>query len=232
MMFIFGALFRYDKSRFIYPISAIFIVLGFVCLNIIGERLFLFAPILVLASIRFARPESTRFFFTLAVFGVLGIISLLLYGVATENAYVGSLFEAGSSFDERMNRSSNWQTAIELFFQKPILGSGLGGYFIPGYSNPGDGVYAHNLFLELLTEFGVVGAVLIIGPIIYFLIKNFKYMVRTRTSSGSSLYPYLALAFLHSMVSHDLTTSIFWISAFYSILLNARRDIGNGQYER
>lgn len=72
---------------------------------------------------------------------------------------------------------------------------------------PGDGTYAHNIMLELLTETGLVGTAIISVPMILFLIYYNKELFITRVASGATIIPLWVLYFIHAMLNHDLTKS-------------------------
>jgi len=74
-------------------------------------------------------------------------------------------------YDERLNRFS-W--SLEVWSQSPLIGAGLGAW--PVYLGLGDTEeYAHNIFLEVLSEQGIVGGILLtgfIGTLIVTWIKS------------------------------------------------------------
>ena len=75
--------------------------------------------------------------------------------------------------DQMSSRYPYYEKALSLFFEKPFFGSGVGGFSY--FSEVG--IYPHNIFLELLTEYGVIGIslfILISLLFIIFLIINFK----------------------------------------------------------
>ena len=65
--------------------------------------------------------------------------------------------------------------AIEYFYQNPFFGNGLGSF---GYLYRGFDVrdYPHDMLLEVLSELGIFGVVIILVPIILTIIKFFKYV--------------------------------------------------------
>lgn len=82
----------------------------------------------------------------------------------------------------RGNRSSIWRSTIELIKDKPILGAGFGGYAaaITKYDRSG-GIFsleqAHNDYLEILANGGIVGFALFAGfaaLVVIRILKNLK----------------------------------------------------------
>lgn len=68
----------------------------------------------------------------------------------------------GNSYEERM-----WlrQTAWQAFTENPVLGLGVGQFRSYSVAHGGPDVYAHNNYLELLANSGIVGFVLYYGAI-------------------------------------------------------------------
>lgn len=73
---------------------------------------------------------------------------------------------------ETYARYGDYSTSFNLFLRKPIFGHGLMGYF----ENTGR-AYPHNIFLELIVEYGIVGLLfflLMIREIMYVIRKIFN----------------------------------------------------------
>lgn len=84
------------------------------------------------------------------------------------------------SMDELLQeqRPVVWGNTVEIIADFPIFGSGLGtfGSVYPVYEESGTPVrysHAHNDYLEYLAETGIVGMVLLLGGIIFILVKVF-----------------------------------------------------------
>ncbi len=95
---------------------------------------------------------------------------------------------AGRLFDEKDARIELWQAAIQQFKTSPVVGTGSGTYLYYGRQHRAphiiaDPVYAHNDYLQLLAEFGVIGA----AAFLFFLVshlwaggRSFKWFVSER----------------------------------------------------
>jgi len=203
----------YSKKYFI--ISVITIIIGMMVLNSVGQRLFIAIPIFAAGSLVLLSKKNKIVIgiYFILIIGIIG--SIVMSGMYLRNDYVTTVFDSEKDISENLNRAINWEAGVELFNEKPFYGHGLGGYYISGYSYPGSGTYAHNLILELLSETGLVGTTIILLPVlVFFLFPKIRNLGGLRTSSGGALIPLLILAFLHSMVSHDLTMS----STLFAIL--------------
>jgi len=145
-------------------------------------------------------------------------ISYIIYGSLQQFSFIGSMLDSSQSFSFRLNRDINWLSGYLRFTEKPLLGHGLGGYYIEGMSQPGWGHYPHNLILELLSEMGMVGAMLFLLPLLlsWRILKKYSFTIRATNGGAVSLI--LIALFLQSMVSFDLRTSISVISVIGAIL--------------
>jgi O-antigen ligase len=91
-------------------------------------------------------------------------------GSALQTAVSGErLFHLVSGTSQRLQL---WRTGLEIFFQHPWLGAGIGQFPLNAYlvvgAQPdgtylGGGEHAHNLLIHLLSEFGLIAPVLVIA---------------------------------------------------------------------
>ncbi|MFH0925796.1 MAG: O-antigen ligase family protein [bacterium] len=102
-------------------------------------------------------------------------------------------------------RIQQYKDTVDLIKDFPLLGTGLGTY---GYVYPGPSSHAHNDYLELLSETGIIGfAILIlgIGPFLWRLVKAwFKTEDSYRRWMGLSGLTAIAAILLHSLVDFNL----------------------------
>jgi O-antigen ligase len=202
-----GALVDIRPRKYLAVATILMVAVGMMTLNLIGQRLFLLVPLLAVTALMACKPKDPRVIRVVLLLLLSGLVTVVLIGLAFDNELVTSIFASDANVDERLNRSINWQAAIERIQERPWLGYGLGGYFISGYSAPDGELYAHNLVLELLSETGIVGTLAILLTPVLFLWKAGRDVFMLRTISGASLTPFLAMAFAHAMISHDLRQS-------------------------
>lgn len=118
------------------------------------------------------------------------------------------------AFENIMLRSKIWSAGIRAFLETPFIGRGMMGYLqiYKEFGGPKN-YHCHNLFIDMLLSFGVLGSI----PLVAFVTRNVKAAFKKKFSP---LFFSVALAILlHSMV--DVT--IFWIQtgALLAILLSA-----------
>ncbi len=195
-----------SRRKLIVLVLLTFIALVF--LNSVGERQFVLIPIMVLLGTVFLQNKNKGVFLLIFIILALFSTTVVWLGLKSQNQVITKMFATEESFAHRVNRDTNWEAAVRRIEEEPIWGHGLGGYYIDGYSAPGEGAYAHNLLFELLTETGLVGTVSIAGfAILFFLIRYFRKIPKFRTSNGSLLFPLFIGYFLVSMISYDLKST-------------------------
>jgi O-antigen ligase len=123
------------------------------------------------------------------------------------------LAEFNHGFDSegqiRDGRTTLWADSLRIVGDFPLLGTGFGTFeFIyPGYKSlPGDSIFdhAHNDYLELLTDGGVVGFLLASWFVCAVLLHGWK-MVRARRDQYAVLVGIGALSGLFAMLMHSVT---------------------------
>src|SRR5699024_9584960 len=72
-----------------------------------------------------------------------------------------------------------YEKALKLFYENPILGIGWREFkeLTYGLLTSSSGSHPHNIYLQLITELGLIGFILFIVPVIYMYIKTIKYLL-------------------------------------------------------
>lgn len=91
-----------------------------------------------------------------------------------------------------------YDQVVAFWQSSPVFGHGIG-----SFSLISDWDYPHNLFMEVLSEFGIVGGILLFVPLIYFLIVS---VVRRRYVDHCTLGVFV-LFFIAAQVSGDIFDS-------------------------
>jgi O-antigen ligase len=89
----------------------------------------------------------------------------------------------GSVIEPRDLRPRLWQAALREFALDPVVGTGAGTYLIYGrkFRDPSiqsDPIYAHNDYVQLLAEYGVIGEALFVGFLAAHLSSAWKFIRR------------------------------------------------------
>jgi O-antigen ligase len=115
-----------------------------------------------------------------------------------------------------------WKQAFHMWIQHPLMGVGIGSYAGNFFNNlldfpdihiPGYDKYAHNIFIQILTESGLVGFCLFIGGIIAWLKEN----TLQRDIDSWWILCCLAVITFHACVEYPLEYGNFLL--IYSSLL-------------
>lgn len=163
-----------------------------------------------------------------------GVLMFMLIGTCIGFVVVENWNDLLISLDKDptlTGRTIVWPQMIEKGFQRPFLGYGSHSFWQDwrGEDNPAYGIvsdngwvppHAHNGFLELFLEFGLVGLILFLFAFVITLSICIKYMISS--SSPESLVPPLILTWMlipNITVSSLFQPKLIW---FIYILINCR----------
>jgi len=88
------------------------------------------------------------------------------------------------------------ENGIKWFSENPILGYGIGNYSELNGMATGRFTYAHNNFIEIAVDLGVIGVFLYYSVYIYLVVKLFK------NARNNSMYSLLFASLVASLISH------------------------------
>lgn len=159
--------FKHSKHRKLSRVCFAFSLLGILCTESRG------AYIAIALSIATLLISSKKIFKKLLPFMfVLAIGIPLTIALRYKNNSSGNEFLASNN-----NRLAIWRVCADLFTEHPIIGMGAGTENIHQEIIQRIGInrsHAHNLFLEIATEGGIIGVVLVIAIIVVFAKNLFK----------------------------------------------------------
>ena len=216
--------FSMTDSRLGKPASAVAVILMIVVL--IGT--FSRKSWLGLALSVFIVGVKKRRIFVLA--SMLSLLSLALifwagsgvFSDALVNRLASFFLEADLSISQRVIA---WSVAKKLFVESPIIGQGVGSFFVlsPKAGSPLN--IPHNFYWYLLSEYGLIGMLLftlyIVGLVIH-LVRIFKNTLESRVQYVSLvlLATMASVLFQSTFKTIGLTEPIFWAFwGFISIFL-------------
>lgn len=116
------------------------------------------------------------------------IVLLIVYTTYIVFPEIFAVFDRFSSDNILSNRQYLWQHAWNLFEENSIIGFGWG-YFSHSLSVMINGIElsnqnAHNIYLQLLGETGIIGTILFLVPIVVTLIKSVGLMRRIQVGEN------------------------------------------------
>jgi O-antigen ligase len=126
-----------------------------------------------------------------------------------------------SNFDTYFYRKDLLQAAIDIFRDNIFFGAGPGMYekLVYTYSKGYITLHAHNTYLEILAELGIIGLTAFFTIFISFYSRVFKKLSMFIGSSNKFLctgllasnFAYLILAFFSSVITVGFNAPIFWL---------------------
>lgn len=215
--------------KFILSIFCIFGMLQ------IGGRASLVAILVVFLlhfSARFLSSKfNSLFIFKIIIIYTSSLIVLSFYVdnilLFFQNTIAGQRFLILTDSSDSSQRIYLFSKAIELFLRDPkniIFGAGINGY--PIYiSSKSAGYYPHNILLELLCEYGILGTILFLSHIIYIL--------RLRKKKLGSYYgnsfdeQTFFLLFIYFSIINLFTSGLrySWVFIFFTYLMIPQQKV-------
>jgi O-antigen ligase len=194
--------------------SGIAILLIIPPLLVTGSRGPVLALIIVLFVSLFLSSSRERIKQRIAAFViVLATVGLAFFLVGKQFIIVQRLVHFGGLSSAL--RLRHFATAWRLFLDSPIIGHGTGGYAVTSIGRD-IRFYPHNVFLEILSELGIVGGFVLATFIVLTSLAAFRLLFRLRIPPEERELAALCIlififAFANSLVSGDLPlNSYFW----------------------
>ncbi|MDY7009297.1 MAG: O-antigen ligase family protein [Planctomycetota bacterium] len=190
-----------------------------------GQRKFILFPLMAAASVLLCRPRNRTLVFTITILMAIVVVTVIVFGAVGGKNFITEVLEGNETVFHRLNRDTTWDAAILRIKEKPILGHGLGGFYVDEYSRVSNR-YAHNLLLEMLSEIGILGTIMIIAPpIVWFVIPSGKTILSKRTISGGTLIPLVLLTFVTAMLSAHIGKTCIVFSVVAALWAYSGPDI-------
>lgn len=150
------------------------------------------------------KGKATTLFKVLAIVFALSIL-IITFGdqipmLSNVMERLSMIFSAGTLEESTTGRTVLWERAIQMWNENPVLGSGWGTYryyWTNGYQ--GISTAAHNVFLQLLAEVGVVGLIVFLIPslqVLFGLTKSVLHLNR----EGGRRYDFIDAAVLFAFL--------------------------------
>lgn len=202
-------MYRKGKKSFARTVLVALLYAGLI---MTGKRMLLLAaiiaPLIVAAC---AETQTNKNLKRITVYIIISIIALtLIYRFSDKLIMMGGSIKRitksiiGSDLDITSGRLPLWKAAIAMFKDAPVFGSGIGQYIVAASM----GTEAHNAYLQLLAETGIIGLLLFL----MVLAGNFLYTARKLRASQTnnehlkiSLY-FQILYILYSFTGNTVTS--------------------------
>ena len=202
---------KYFKIMLFFMLLLQFVVILFSASRgpIIAFILTLFLQILIFGP----KKEGLMLFtsFMLLFYLMIFELDVEVFGASIER--ISTLFISNSE-DISNGRSLLYERAIEMFLESPVLGQGPMGFLC----NSGYNIYPHNIILEWLVDYGLVGTffwLLFMGYIINKYVCNFNFDGVARIVFSMFIVNLVELFFSGSFA----TNGRFWYYIGFAMLL-------------
>lgn len=190
-----GKLFTFQKQKCKTKlVFAALIAFYLFAIALVGRRGELLSVVVVLVVLWILACEKSKRWIRLGsiicgggiIIGLAVMLLPLLKEVDFLNRYVMTVEKLLSGADITSGRTELYTLALSLFAQKPVFGIGWGQFanhvtqeFRDVHGQ--DVANVHNIYLEFLCETGIVGAIIIIFPLVYLFILTVKQFMRCQS---------------------------------------------------
>ncbi len=135
-------------------------------------------------------------FFTLLTVIVIAIPLAWMFGPESFRIRTASFLDIGNdyTFNTDAGRWIIWQRGLGYFIRRPIIGVGPGGYglregeYFASQGRSGGWLTAHNTYLQVLVEIGILGGIALFGMITTAVRGSFPLWRRPKASAPRQLY--------------------------------------------
>lgn len=228
--------------------TLILTILALICLFVAGKRAHLIFSIFACITLYFVSKKDSKLINKLINFSIILLVGtgtlLILANYIPEimnvvNRFV-LLFKNG---DLANGRVELYKLAITLWEKHMIFGNGWGSfaYNYPLYFKSTSGLLtndAHNVYIQLLCEVGIVGALFVITIMLYVFISAYKNIVKNSSLTKieeiiiNFSFCYQIFFLLYSLTGNPLydhySCTIYFILIGYTLYIRFRsRDIKN-----
>ena len=217
---LFSRLFFKDNKHFWR--SLIQFIVTFFSIILSGRRAFIifFPTVLIGVSLYFMFRKRSKSAKLLAI--IFSIILFFVFYFFLYDKVVYLLTRGSGTAIALSNREVYWDLALSLYGENPILGKGMRSYDYFYNLMSGRNIIfagAHNSYLEMLAEIGIVGTFLFSAVILYTIIKTASQTVycMRRNNNGTGQILMSALLVECMLVLAGLSEAIFF--APFSLIL-------------
>ena len=132
-----------------------------------------------------------------------------------------------------------YKSGFAVFKDYPIFGVGNKNYRVITTQNIETKIndnyvlntHPHQIYIELLSEHGLVGTIILLSIFFYLIFKNLKIIIISRNSIQLGCFAYLIVNFLPILPSgsffNDFSSTLFWINLSIMYACNKKTNIFN-----
>jgi len=186
----------------------------------------LFSVIFILLSLSIKNSKYNNKTIKKTLFMILTSIIVLFsfapifYTSITRTKILFTQEQGGKSASRRLHA---YNTALNDFIKKPILGSGVGG-FSDRHAGIDQRIYPHNIFLEIGSELGILGLISFLALVAFCFVHLLRTQINPKNEKeyllATTILFLLIFMLLNSCVSGDINdnrTFFVWIGVAYAL---------------
>lgn len=192
---------------------AIYVFLLYVSLRTVSEALLvaIFLGFVSYFSIRFSIYSFKRTDRLYVLISVMLMINLALSYFASFVSYsAGDLYGVININNQGDDRFTLWFNGLSSLSDSLVFGNGPGAH--SGFGGPFEGVEAHNTFIDMLTQVGLIGFLSFVFLSIYIFLKGGRRDIAYSTFVLVSIFSFAQFHFI-------LRQPLFWFGLVLPILL-------------
>ena len=242
--YLFEKFYKKDIKLKIFLFLILFILVG--CILVTGERsngikaiigLFIF---LFLNNKISLKTKISIFLFSL-IFTALIITNSNYLKLRYGQQLFSQLFDVSKrdQFIENNLYLKLYKSGLAVFIDNPIFGVGNKNYRVITTKNIEKKIndnyilntHPHQIYIEFLSEHGIVGTIILLSIFFYLIFKNLKIIILSRNSIQLGCFTYLVLNFIPILPSgsffNDFSSTLFWINLSIMYACNKKTNIFN-----
>ena len=220
----------------------LFILVG--CIFITGERSNGIKAIIGLMIFLFLNNKiSTKIKISIFLFSLIFVGLIISNSNYLKVRYGQQLFSQLFDNSQRDQFIENnlylklYKSGLAIFKDNPIFGVGNKNYRVITTKNIEIKIndnyvlntHPHQIYIELLSEHGLVGTVILLSIFFYLIFKNLKIIILSRNSIQLGCFVYLIINFLPILPSgsffNDFSSTLFWINLSIMYACNKKTNI-------
>ena len=160
-----------------------------------------------------------------------------------QSRYLGSFFDQLKTVENRKNFIENsqylklYRSGISVFKNHPVLGVGNKNYRIETCDRKKNNIYKdyyclthpHQIYIELLSEHGVVGTMIILSIIFYLLFRLIGQIIKSQNQLQIGAFVFILINFVPLLPSgsffSDFNLTLFMINFSLMYAVNKKTNI-------
>ena len=225
---IIGFFFRnFDKKAKLQKVLIFsFVLVTLMCLILTGERsntIKLFLGLIIFFYLNNKITFNYKIFFLFS--GLCIFIFIITISGEVRHRYNNDIIIKLSNIEKRNNYIyfQLYKSGFEVFKRYPILGAGNKNYRVEACKESDDEdkkilciTHPHQIYLELLSEHGIIGTLIILIILFYLIFKNLKIILKKNNSIQIGCFSYLIVNFIPILPGGsffaDFNSNFFWIN--------------------